>query len=77
MHPQPLKVEQNITTARPPRKLYGDRVSLNPGANHTTLSVTHRNLIAKAAVEHAVFYRNGTLHFLKNLLRMTKTPCLL
>lgn len=41
--------------------------SLIAHENQTRLSLTHSNLIAKAAVEHAGFYRNGTLPIIRQL----------
>jgi uncharacterized protein YndB with AHSA1/START domain len=41
--------------------------SLTAHENQTKLSLTHRNLIAKAAVEHADFYWNGTLEIIRQL----------
>lgn len=41
--------------------------SLTSLQNQTELSLTHSNLIAKAAVEHADFYWNGTLQIIRQL----------
>lgn len=40
---------------------------LIPTDRQTTLLVTHRNLIAETAVEHASFYWNGTLGIIKKI----------
>ncbi|WP_428660385.1 SRPBCC family protein [Runella sp.] len=40
---------------------------LTPMENQTTLTVTHSNLIAKAAIEHSNFYWNGTLEIIRQL----------
>ncbi|WP_338871602.1 SRPBCC domain-containing protein [Spirosoma sp. SC4-14] len=41
--------------------------NLIPADNQTMLIVTHRNLIAETAVEHASFYWNGTLGIIKKI----------
>ncbi|MEJ0104533.1 MAG: SRPBCC domain-containing protein [Bacteroidota bacterium] len=40
---------------------------LTPMEDQTTLSVTHSNLIAKAAVEHSNFYWNVALGLIRRL----------